>query len=371
MFSRLLFKVKFRYLFIISIIGIIFTFHLFFLFVIIFFLKIYIKSKKIIYLILLYIFVTFSIFDFLSPKIFSENSNYYTNSNIEYDINKHYGYYPKSNSEFNEEIYFNKKLIKKNIYSINEYGHRENFNLNDKNENCIVLYGGSIIFGQSLSDDETLPYFISRDLNFSHSVYNYGFNGYGPHQFLSKLENNEISEIIHCDFLLLIYKFIPDHVARTAGRRSYGENSPRYDIKNNSLIQRGFFSDYPYKIIMKLRKNIRNSKTISSLYDIGIVNDYDKKIFLKILKKIETEAVKNFKNVSFINIIWYENLGIWNNSKSEFKEIYNFLKSKNHIIIDNLKIDENIKKNNIPGDQHPTKKYNEILSKVIVKIINK
>ena len=36
---------------------------------------------------------------------------------------------------------------------------------------------------------------------------------------------------------------------------------------------------------MKFRKNIRNSKTISSLYDIGIVNDYDKKIFLKILKK--------------------------------------------------------------------------------------
>ena len=51
-----------------------------------------------------------------------------------------------------------------------------------------------------------------------------------------KLENNEFSEIIHCDFLLLIYKFIPDHVARTSGRRSYGENSPRYDINALLLI---------------------------------------------------------------------------------------------------------------------------------------
>ena len=68
MFSRLLFKVKFRYLFILLNIGIIFNFYLFFLSAIIFFLKIYIKSKKIIYLILVYIFVTFSVFDFFLSK---------------------------------------------------------------------------------------------------------------------------------------------------------------------------------------------------------------------------------------------------------------------------------------------------------------
>ena len=131
MFSRLLFKVKFRYLLILFTVGLIVNFYLFFLSISIFFLKIYIKSKKLIYLILIYIFISFSIFDFLYPKLFFENSNYHTNSNIEYDINKHYGYYPKSNSKFNEEIYF-KKVNQENIYSINEYGHRDNLNLNDK-----------------------------------------------------------------------------------------------------------------------------------------------------------------------------------------------------------------------------------------------
>ena len=57
-------------------------------------------------------------------------------------------------------------------------------------------------------------------------------------------------------------------------------------------------------------------------------------------------------------------------SENEFLEIYNYLKGKEYIIIDNLNIDENIKRNNIDGDQHPTKEYNEILSNEIVKIIN-
>ena len=370
MFNRLLIKVKFRYLIIISAIGLILNFHLIFLSISIFFLKLFSKSKKIINLILFYIFITFSIVDFLSPKIFNEKSDYITISNIEYDINNYFGYHPKSNSEFIEKIYLNENLIDKNKYSINEYGHRKNYNLNKKNNNCIVFYGGSIVFGQSLNDNETLPYLVSKKLNGMKSVYNYGFKGYGPHQFLAKLENKEIYEIKHCKSLIAIYKFIPDHVGRTAGRRSYGEDSPRYILKNNTVVQKGFFSNYPYKIIMKLRKNIRNSKIISLLYDVSEVNGKDKKIFLKILKKIEIETKKNFNNVSFINIIWYENLGVWKNSEKEYLKIYKYLKNKNHIVIDNLEINENIKRNNIPGDQHPTKKYNQILSHEIVKILN-
>ena len=370
MFSRLLFKVKFRYLLILFTIGLIVNFYLLFLSISIFFLKIYIKSKKIIYLILIYIFITFSIFDFLYPKLSFEKSNYRVISDIVYDVDKYYGYHPKSNSQFSEKIYFKDKIIKTNTYSINKYGHRKNFNLNNKNTECIVLFGGSIIFGQSLSDDETLPYLISKKLPREYSVYNYGFNGYGPHQFLSKLENNRIKEIDHCNNLILIYKFIPDHVGRTAGRRSYGENSPRYILKNDIVIQKGFFSDYPFKIMMKFRKNIRNSIIISSIYDVRKTNNNDKTIFLNILKKIELESKKTFQNVSFINVIWYENLGVWNNSENEFLEIYNYLKGKKYIIIDKLNIDENIKRNNIDGDQHPTKDYNEILSNEIAKIIN-
>ena len=41
---------------------------------------------------------------------------------------------------------------------------------------------------------------------------NYAFNGYGPHQFLSKIENSHTSEIKECKEISLIYFYINDHI---------------------------------------------------------------------------------------------------------------------------------------------------------------
>jgi len=362
MFSRLLFKVKFRYLFIISIIGIIFTFYFFFLSAIIFFLKIYIKSKKVIYLVLVYIFVTFSIFDFLSPKIFFKNSDYITNSNIEYDINKHYGYYPKTNSEFVEKIFYKKRLLRVNNYTINERGHRKTKNFDINTNECIVFFGGSIIFGQSLNDDETLPHYVSIKLNGQKKVFNFAFNGYGPHQFLSKIENNYLDELKICKKLDFIYLYINDHIGRVVGKRSWGDKSPRYIFNGYDLTQKGFFSSYPFKLIMKFRKNIRNSKTLSILYNIEKINKKDQVLLIKILDEIE----KKSKNININSNFYYI---IWDKENLKYEIISNFFKFKKTLNIDNLNIPIKYHSNNIPGDNHPKKEFNELLSKELIKFL--
>ena len=369
MLSEILSKFKFKYLFILFSLGLLVNFQLVFLSILFIFLKIYLNTKKNIYLIFTYVFFTFLIFDFFVPMYTSEKSDYYTNSNIDYDVNKHYGYHPKVSSEFTDRIYFKENLIKTNNYTINEFGHRIVPYFDEKKDKCIVFNGGSFIFGQSLSDKETLPYFVSLKLKTEASVYNYAFNGYGPHQFLSKLENKEIKELIHCKSLILIYMFIPDHVGRVAGRRSWGEDAPRYALKNNKIIQKGFFSNYPYKLIMKIRKNVRNSKIMSLFYDVNDVSSKDKEIFLKVIKKIEADTKKKFNNFRFINIIWYQNSGLWNNEELIFPKIYEYLKSKKYIVVDNLNIEEKFQRNGIPGDQHPTKEFNFILSEEILDII--
>ena len=369
MLSKLLYKIRFKYLFILFSLGLLINFQLVFLSILFIFLKIYLNTKKNIYLIFTYVFSTLLIFDFFVPMFMNEKGDYYTSSNVTYDVNKYYGYHPKINSEFSDKIYFKENLIKTNNYTINKFGHRIVPNTDDKKEKCIIFNGGSFIFGQSLSDNETLPYFVSLKLKTAASVYNYAFNGYGPHQFLSKLENKKINELVHCKSLIMIYMFIPDHVGRVAGRRSWGEDAPRYVLKNSKITQKGFFSHYPYKIIMKIRKNIRNSKTMSLLYDVNEVTSKDKKTLLEIIKKIETETQKKFNNVKFINIIWYQNLGLWNNEELKFSEIYKYLKSKKYIVVDNLNIEQKFQRNGIPGDQHPTKEFNFILSEEILKII--
>ena len=153
-----------------------------------------------------------------------------------------------------------------------------------------------------------------------------------------------------------------NHIGTTAGKRSWGDKSPRYVLKNNELIQKGFFSDYPYKIIMKTRKNFRNSKSLSLLYNVNKVSEKDKKIFLSILEEITIEIRNKFNRSEFIYIIW-------NNPNFYYHEIYNFLRKSKYIIIDDLKLNEKITKNMIPGDNHPTKEYNVIVAKELEKKI--
>ena len=350
-----------KMIFIIVVFGIILNFYLLYFVLFYIFIKIHIKTNKNISLILAYFILGILIFD-LSVFLDTERSDYRTESNIEYHINKNYGYYPPKNSNFKETVFLKNKILKENIYSINDFGHRKLFNKFTNLDNCILFHGGSITFGQSLNDNEVLPYYLKNILGDQYNVYNFAFNGYGPHQFLSKLKNNYLEELKNCHNIIIIYQFIFDHIARTAGKRSWGDKSPRYVLQNKELIQKGFFSHYPYKIIMKIRKNFRNSKTISLFYSLDEISNKDKRIFLEILKQIEVEAKKKFNDTKFIYIIW-------NNHDFKLPKINKFFKKSKFVLIDDLKMSENIKNNMIPGDNHPTKEYNYILAKELEKKI--
>ncbi len=276
--------------------GIFFNYFILLFFLTIACFLIYRANNKYIYIIISCFFITFFLFDIII-KTKHPNSAYITKTEIEYEVNEHYGYHPKKNRKFNEEIYYKNNLFKKNNYTINNFGHRKIENSTKIIDNCIIFHGGSNIFGQSLNDNETLPFYVKSSLNNRYNVFNFGFNGYGPHQFLSKLENNYIEELSSCSNSIIIYLFIADHIGRTAGKRSWGDKSPRYIFKDNKLIQKGFFSDFPFKIIMKLRKNFRNSRVFNIIHNVESVNKKDKQIYLSILKQIEKISKKNLKKL--------------------------------------------------------------------------
>lgn len=362
MFNRLLFKVKYRYLIFICFLGLILNIKL--LFISLFFIssKLYLSSKKITYLVLSYTFITFFIYELVNIKSFIDKTDYYTESNIQYDINKEYGYYPKTNSEFVEKIFHKDKLLKINKYTINKHGYRKTKNFDVSANECIVFYGGSIIFGQSLNDDETLPHYVSIKLNGKKKVFNFAFNGYGPHQFLSKIENNYLDELKTCKKLDFIYLYINDHIGRVVGKRSWGDKSPRYIFNGYDLTQKGFFSSYPFKLIMKFRKNIRNSKILSIFYNIENINKKDQVLLIQILDEIE----KKSKNININSNFYYI---IWNKENLKYEIISNFFKFKKTLNIDNLNIPMKYHSNNIPGDNHPKKEFNELLSKELIKFL--
>ena len=333
---------------------------LYLIFGIYFFLIYKFKSKYIFFLISI-IFFTFYLFEIIfKDKILQ--TDYITKNNISYEVNQDYGYHPEKNRIFKEQIFYKNKLLKKNTYTINKFGHR-NFNNKVKLEKCIILHGGSITFGQSLSDNETLSYFVRNLYKEQFNIFNFAFNGYGPHQFLAKLESSHLNEIDHCKDVVIIYQFIYDHVARTAGKRSWGDKSPRYVIEDNKLVKRGFFSDIPFKIVMKLRKNFRHSKVSNIFFNLERINQKDKVVFLNILENIEKLVLKNFNNSKFIYIVWGENL-------NENEKLFNFFNASKTLFINNLKLNPKILYNNIPGDNHPTKEFNSLIAEKIKIMLN-
>ena len=299
-----IFKNIFFYIFVIFLLlfGIFFNYlFLYFFLGVIFFIIFKLKSKYLFFVFSVVFFSFFLIEITFKDKIIQ--TDYITKNNITYEINNNYGYHPKKNEIFTEEIFYKKKLFKKNIYTINKYGHRDIYN-KPKLERCIVFHGGSLTFGQSLSDNETLPYIVRNKYFTQYNVFNFAFNGYGPHQFLSKLKSLKLDEIENCDDMIIIYQFIYDHIARTAGKRSWGDKSPRFIYKNEKLIQRGFFSDYPFKFIMKLRKKFRHSKVSNIFFNLEKINQKDIEILLQVLKNIEIFAKDNFNSAKFIYLVW-------------------------------------------------------------------
>ena len=75
------------------------------------------------------------IYELVNMQLFE--NDYYTETNIKYDINKEYGYYPKKDPEFVEKFYKDKLFANK--YTINEYGHRKNVNFEITTNECIVF----------------------------------------------------------------------------------------------------------------------------------------------------------------------------------------------------------------------------------------
>jgi len=342
--------------------GIFFNYFAIYLLISVILINQYTKKNKLIFLILFYIVLTISLFDFWKLKIKKEKTIYKIQSDVSYSISPDYGYHPKKNRIFSESIFKEKKKIDQIFYSINRYGHRITGKNNKNSKTCIFFHGGSYTFGQMLNDENSLPYQFNKELNFKYKVYNLGFNGYGPHQFLRKLETKYLEDYKKCEESYIIYTFIPDHIGRAAGKRSWGDKSPRYILKNQKIFFKGFFSNYPFKIKMKLRKNFRNSLFFRTfIYDPNSINKIDNKIFINILNEIEKKSKKIWKKTQFVYILW-------NIDKINDKEIKDFFKNKKIIKVNNLNL-KNIPTTN-KYDGHPSDQINKLISSTIVKKLN-
>jgi hypothetical protein len=110
---------------------------------------------------------------------------------------------------------------------------------------AILFFGCSFTFGTGVQDDETLPYRVGVRTGSRYAIYNFAFDGYGPHQMLAALEQGIVAARVAQPPRYVFFAAIADHVRRAAGRARWDRAGPRYVRDGESVRLAGPFASTP------------------------------------------------------------------------------------------------------------------------------
>jgi hypothetical protein len=226
------------------------------------------------------------------------------------------GYAPVKNAKVvSAREYHKDRLLYEVDYTIDSSGLRIGPPTNkDADGECVVFFGGSFTFGAGVNDNETMPYLVGLKSAGKYRTYNFGFNGYGPHQMLAAIENGYVQERIECKPSHVFYQALGDHVSRSAGLASYESQGPRYILKSDgSLVFSGHFDDFEkewernHAMLAKAKEllgksEILNQTLLSKKTRPVDRNDID--LFVAIVDNARKEVEKRYPGSKFYVIYW-------------------------------------------------------------------
>ena len=279
------------------------------------------------------------------------------------------GYRPNSNAHCSGEKTYHDTLIYKMTYNLDSSGHRVTpYSLTPK-EKFAVFLGCSFTFGDGLNDNETIPYFFSKNTK-TFQGYNFSYSGYGSNQALIMLQNDSLNKIVIQKDGIGIYVFIHDHINRTIGSMSnFTMNkgkAPCFELENANLVHKGLFIDAHPKRSWLYEKT--GGSGFFRYFGIGYpfrLREKDYELTGKVLEEISKEFQKKFHNNKFYVIIYPS---ISQKDYESDDNIIKYLKIKKIRYLDYRKLFNLTTKGYfIPNDNHPTALANDILTKQIIK----
>jgi len=139
------------------------------------------------------------------------------------------GYAAKASTRVQEKKLLDDELVYHVTYTIDGDGLRIGPGAGKPDASSVLFLGGSFTFGHGVNDSETTAYVFEERAEGRFRSFNFGFNGYGPHQMLAILDNGYERKVVkdHPP-KFAIYQAIPDHVVRCAGRAAWDQAGPRY-----------------------------------------------------------------------------------------------------------------------------------------------
>lgn len=94
----------------------------------------------------------------------------------------------------------------------------------------VAFFGDSMTFGQGVGDGETLPQAFADLSDRNLRVFNFGFPGYGPQQFLRAVETGRFDGLLRPDLKLIVYQTSPWHATRSSCKEGFVLEAPKYEL---------------------------------------------------------------------------------------------------------------------------------------------
>lgn len=279
------------------------------------------------------------------------------------------GYRPDNNIFSSGKKIIADTLIYEMAYNLDSSGHRFTPDSLTTNEKFGIFLGCSFTFGDGLNDNETIPFFFSKNTK-TFKGYNFGYSGYGPNHALVKLQHDSLNKIVTQIDGIGFYVYIHDHIFRTIGSMSnftinYGK-APCFELEKGNLVHKGLFIDAHPKQSWAYKKMRENG--FCRYFGIGYpfwLRDKDFELTGKVLEEISKEFQEKFNTDKFYVII-YPSMSQKDYEADE--NIISYLKIKKIKYLDYRKLFNLSPKGYfIPHDNHPTALANDILTKQIIK----
>lgn len=244
------------------------------------------------------------------------------------------------------------------VYNAYETKYQSAFRYTESNLKDGIYYiflGCSFMYGLGLNDNQTLPYFFSKILDYKFGVLNCGIPASGSNSALNILESGifkrmvkKVNKIKH-----FIYLGMAAHPLRNFTNEFSDESSDNYVYTNNKFIKVcqpfSFFTDTFARsyIFRKIFLNLIENKN----------RDFYEDYFINSLLKMNDIIEKKYDS-KFTVLLW---MGEELKFETEFIEK---LKSTN---LDILVLPEFDRSYLIHNDEHPNEKANREIAKILLK----
>ncbi len=279
------------------------------------------------------------------------------------------GFRPKPDSTAVATATFNGQPVYHQTYHIDSEGGRATPRA-AAGADVYLFLGDSFMFGQGISDNETLPALFAAATGNQVRALNLSAPGNAPNHLVRAFEAGLLDRYVGQPVKAVIVWIIPAQLARTTGDGSWLSSSPRYELENGKLVHTGSFTEY------RLTHPIAGLKYyLGELFPfVAAIGQQQRqeeqlKLFVAMMARLQQYAREKFGAPLVVVYSWPDEksrLGHGDSAVDQAKLVDVIVQLRKlgieTVRVDDLTSGQPLDKLLIPHDGHPTRYTNELIA---------